>query len=79
MADPRINEFVSNHTGADTDEFIEVLGDPNTDLSGFSILVVEGDTFVEDGETKGAGLIDQVFHLGMTDADGYWTTGFLNN
>ena len=29
--DPVINEFVANHTGADTQAFVEVFGDPSTD------------------------------------------------
>ena len=71
MALPRINEFVFNHTGSDSNEFIEIFGDPNTDLSAYSILVIEGDS-------GGAGEIRRVFPLGTTDADGFWTTGILS-
>jgi len=71
-ADPVINEFVFNHTGTDTHEFIEAFGDPNTDYSAFTILEIEGDS-------TGAGVIDGVFTVGLTDAFGFWDTGFLSN
>lgn len=69
---PVINEFVFNHTGSDTDEFIEVLAGSNTDLSNYSLLVVEGDE-------NGLGTIDAVFQLGTTNAEGYVTTPFQSN
>lgn len=69
---PIINEFVFNHTGTDTHEYVEILGDPNTDYSAYTILQIEGDT-------TGAGLIDSVHTVGTTDANGYWFTGFLTN
>jgi len=65
-ADPLINEFVANHTGADTYAFIEILGDPTTDYSGFTLLEIEGDT----GSSMGH--IDAAITLGSTNADGYW-------
>ncbi|GAB4574360.1 MAG: ExeM/NucH family extracellular endonuclease [Anaerolineae bacterium] len=70
-ADPVINEFVFNHTGTDTNEFIEVFGTPNTDYSALTLLEIEGDS-------TGAGVIDGVFPLGTTNGAGFWTTGFLN-
>lgn len=70
--DPLLNEFVANHTGADSNEFVEVVGEPGADLSGFSVLEIEGDG-------SGAGVVDDVFALGTTNADGYWRTGFLAN
>ncbi len=63
-----INEWVVDHTGADTDEFVEIFGVPNANASTTSILVVDGDT----GST---GTIDAVFPLGTFNAGGYWTTG----
>jgi uncharacterized protein len=69
---PLINEFVANHVGTDTHEFIEIFGDPDTDYFSYSILQIEGDT-------TGAGVIDSVHQAGMTDAQGFWTTGFLTN
>ena len=68
-----INEFVNNHTGTDTDEFVEIFGAPNTDLSALTIVEIEGDG-------GGAGLIDgATFAVGTTDGSGFWTTPFNNN
>jgi predicted extracellular nuclease len=64
--DPVINEFVFNHTGTDTEAFIEVFGDPSSDYSGFTVLEIEGDG-------SGAGTIDAVLTLGTTDGSGFWT------
>lgn len=69
---PVINEFVFNHTGADTDEFVEVLSGANTDLSAYWLLEIEGDS-------NAAGTIDEVIQLGTTDANGYFTTAFGSN
>ncbi len=69
---PVINEFVANHTGTDTLEFVEVFASPNADLSGFTVLHIEGDT-------TGAGVVDSVFALGTANAGGFWTTPFQNN
>ncbi|PQO38019.1 hypothetical protein C5Y97_07990 [Blastopirellula marina] len=68
-----INEFVVNHVGTDVDEFIEIFGDANTDLSSLTLLVIEGDGSV-------AGTIDNVFPLASqsTDVNGYFTN-FSNN
>lgn len=71
-ADPVINEFVFNHTGTDTHEFVEVFGDPSTDYSTLTILQVEGDG-------SGAGVIDSATPVGTTNASGFWTTTFLTN
>jgi predicted extracellular nuclease len=64
-----INEFVFNHTGDDTAEFIEVFV---TDAAprDLTVLVIEG-----DGD--GAGIVDRVYAVGPFDAAGFWTTGFL--
>jgi hypothetical protein len=67
---PIINEFVFNHTGTDDHEFIEMFGEPNADLSVYSIIGLEGDGI-------GAGVVDNVFNIGTTDGGGFWTTGFL--
>lgn len=65
-----INEFVLSHAGPDINEYIEVLGEPNTNYSTLSLLII-------DGNNVGtlAGRINRVFPLGTTDASGYWTTG----
>jgi predicted extracellular nuclease len=65
QADPVINEFVFNHTGTDTEAFIEVVGDPSTDYSALTVLEIEGDS-------SGAGVIDAVLPVGGTDTGGYW-------
>jgi uncharacterized protein len=70
--DLKINEFVFDHTGTDTHEYIEVFGLPNTDYSGYTLLQIEGDG-------TGAGLIDSVFPVGMTNENGIWWTEFLEN
>jgi hypothetical protein len=67
-----INEFVANHTGTDNREFVEIFGEAGTDYSTYALLQLEGDSGV-------AGVIDTVINLGTTDADGFWTTGFLSN
>jgi hypothetical protein len=70
--DPLLNEFVFNHTGTDTSEYVEVAGDPETDYSSFAVLQIEGDG-------TGAGAVDSVHTVGTTNADGYWTPGLLSN
>ena len=69
---PVINEFVFNHTGTDTHEFVEVFGDPSADLSDLTLIVVDGDA----GST---GSVDFAMGLGMTDANGFWSTGYLDS
>lgn len=68
--DPVLNEFVFNHTGTDSHEYVEVFGAPSTDLSAYSILEIEGDG-------TGAGTVDGVYSVGSTDPSGFWDTGFL--
>ncbi|MEO1050397.1 MAG: endonuclease/exonuclease/phosphatase family protein [Bacteroidota bacterium] len=70
--DPVINEFVSNHTSTDSDEFVEIFGAANTDYSDLWIIEIEGDA-------SGAGTVDEVIQVGTTDANGFWTTGFQSN
>ncbi len=69
---PLINEFVFNHTGSDTDEFVEIIAPSNTDLSSFYLLEIEGDG-------TGSGVIDEVIQLGTTDANGFFTSPFGSN
>jgi uncharacterized repeat protein (TIGR01451 family) len=73
LAVPGINEFVVNHTGTDTAEFVEIFGLPSTDYSAYTLLSLEGDG------APAAGTIDRATTLGATDANGYWSTGFLSN
>ncbi len=69
--DPVINEFLADQTSTDTNEFIEIFGEPSTDYSALSVLQIEGDS----GSAQG--MVDSVHPVGATDADGFWTTGFL--
>lgn len=69
---PLINEFVCNHTGSDTDEFVEIIAGIETDLSEYWLLEIEGDS-------NAAGTIDEVIQLGTTDTNGYFTTTFGSN
>ncbi len=67
-----INEFVANHVGTDTNEYIELFSTPSTNLTGMTLLHIEGDT-------TGSGLVDSLYNAGITNAGGFWTTAFLNN
>ena len=65
-SDPVINEFVANHTGSDTQAFVEVFGDASTDYSALTVLEIEGDS------SSNEGTIDAVLQVGTTNAGGYW-------
>jgi predicted extracellular nuclease len=67
-----INEFVANHTGTDTYEYIELFGTPATSFSSLTLIELEGDS-------SGAGTIDGVFPVGTTDENGYWLAGPWSN
>ncbi|NAS30602.1 T9SS type A sorting domain-containing protein [Flavobacteriaceae bacterium R38] len=69
---PLINEFVFNHTGSDTNEFVEVIAAQDADLSSYYLLEIEGDG-------TGSGTIDEVIQLGTADSNGYFTTPFGSN
>jgi 2',3'-cyclic-nucleotide 2'-phosphodiesterase/3'-nucleotidase/5'-nucleotidase len=71
---PIINEFVFNHTGTDTNEFVEILAAPGADLSAYTLLQIEG-----DNSGTQAGVIKSAHPLTAADASGYWTTGFLGD
>ncbi len=71
---PVINEFVANHVGSpDDQEFIEILGEPDTDYSAFTLLLLEGDYSAGMPTIRGG--IDVVLPVGTTDGDGFWDTG----
>ncbi len=72
LAPPALNEFVANHIGSDTHEYVEVFGTAVTDYAAYTILQIEGDT-------TGAGTVDAALSIGTTNAEGLWTTGFLGN
>ena len=69
---PLINEFVADIVGSNDSEFVEVFGNNIKDYSDLTLIIIEGDG-------ANAGVIDNVFPLGTTNANGYWTTGILNN
>jgi hypothetical protein len=66
---PVINEFVINHVGANTHQFIEVYGQANINYGGDYILLV----------VDGRGVVYRTYPVGVTDASGFWRTGFLNS
>jgi uncharacterized protein len=72
VQEPKINEFVFNHVGTDTHEYVEVFGAQDTDYSALAILQIEGDS-------TGSGVVDRVDAVGITNADGLWVTPFLSN
>lgn len=69
---PVINEFVFNHAGADSNEYIEVLAEPMADYGALSLLIVEGDGLA-------AGTVERVYEVGSVGADGRWITGLLDS
>lgn len=64
--DPLINEFLINHTGSVDVDFVEILAESGTDLSGLTILLVEGDS------TGNPGKVIASYTGGITDFFGYW-------
>ena len=72
MRNPIINEFVANHVGTDTSEYLEIKGDALADYSGWTLVQIEGDA-------GGTGRILSATGIGSTNADGYWTSGFQSN
>lgn len=61
----RINEFVVDHSGTDTEAFVEIVDTANTDLSRLTLLEIEGDS------PTNKGTIDKRVTLSTTDADGF--------
>lgn len=66
-----INEYAFAHNssfpgGANSNEYIEVFGAPNTDYSDLTILYVNGNA------PGSSGRIDNVIPVGTTDAMGFW-------
>ncbi len=68
---PKINEFSASTTGTDV-EYVEIYGDPSTDYSAYTLLEIEGDT-------TGAGVVDEVIAIGATDANGLWLDSLAAN
>jgi len=68
---PKINEFSASTAGTDV-EYIEIFGSPDTDFSAYTLLEIEGDT-------TGAGVVDEVITVGTTDASGFWLANLPAN
>lgn len=74
---PLINEFMRKppanpDTGLEDTEFVEIAGDPDTDYSDYWLLQVRG-----NGDTSQLGTVRTAQQLGVTNAGGYWATGYL--
>ncbi len=74
--DPVINEFVANHIGDDTNEYVEIEGTPDTDYSAYSVLQLSGDN--DAGGTL-RGQILNVLAVGSSDSNGLFVTAFLDS
>jgi cysteine-rich repeat protein len=72
---PIINEFVADHVGADTREYVEIFGQALTNYSSYTILEIEGDT---GSAAPGLGAVRRVITVGTTDSSGLWVTPFLS-
>ena len=70
---PLLNEFVLNHTGSDFNEYVEILGAPNTSYFDVWVLSIEGDGGAATGR------IDAAQRFGTSDANGLVTTRYQNN
>lgn len=68
---PKINEFSASTDGTDV-EYVEIYGDPNSDYSAYTVLEIEGDT-------TGAGVVDEVIAVGTTDTNGLWLASLAAN
>jgi hypothetical protein len=74
LPQPLITEFVFNHVGEDTNEFIEVAARPKADLSHLTLLVIEG-----DAGNAAQGKIVNDFPLTSAGENGYWVTPLQKN
>jgi hypothetical protein len=70
---PVINEFVADHTGTDSCEYVEIAGSAGTDYGRYAVIAVEGDG------GNGPGVVQVVVDVGMTRDEGVWVSGFLAN
>jgi predicted extracellular nuclease len=68
---PVINEFSASTAGTDV-EYIEIFGAPLADHSNLTILEIEGDS-------SGAGVIDEVIPVGTLDGAGFGLTSLAPN
>lgn len=68
---PVINEFSCSTTGTDV-EYIEIFGLTDTNYDNLTILEIEGDT-------TGAGVIDEIVQVGSTNSEGLWLASLPAN
>ncbi len=68
-----VNEWVADHAGSDSNEFVEVLGAPNAGAGWATIVVVDGDF------PGNPGRVDAVFPVGTLNGGGYWATAFQSD
>jgi len=73
---PLINEFVFNHVGQNTHEYIEIHGQSNVNYSAYTILVVDGRSQQAGGNP---GQVYRTYPVGATTPNGFWFTGFLTD
>jgi hypothetical protein len=71
--DPIINEIYKKQPGTDFHEFVEIVGAPDTDYSAYTVVILEGDA------GTGAGVIDRVYPIGTTGADGLFAIPFVSD
>lgn len=69
-AGPVINELVAYHQGSGC-ELLEVAGSASTSYDAYSLLVLDGDGGGDPG------LVQRIFPVGTTSADGLWVTATL--
>ena len=72
-AGPKINEFSASTASTDV-EYVEIIGDPDTDYSAFTMLEIEGDF-----SGTATGTIDEVINVGMTEENGFWLQNLAAN
>lgn len=68
---PVINEFSCSTIGTDI-EYVEIFGLPETNYTNLTILEIEGDT-------TGAGVVDEVVLVGSTNSQGLWHANLAAN
>lgn len=68
---PVINEFSASTDSTDV-EYVELLGEPGTDLSTYRVLEIEGDVTSSSGSPAptAPGVVDEVISIGAPDAAG---------
>lgn len=65
---PLINEAVTDHVGMDTEEFVELLGDADSDFSDFWVLMLDG-----------GGVAVVALQAGQTNSQGYWLSSVADD